>query len=238
MSVPTSHRRPVERMRVAFGALGLIAMLGALVLIGEVLRHPDLPTGVNEGQLQGSDPRDAVECPQPLPREGQERDGDQPVAAIVDVTSNDLYSCPEFYDGERVRYRGEAVGALLHRDAGTWVQLNDDVYAELLGPLPAHRDYRGGNAGVGVLLPRALSAQISHIGGPQTRGDVLEIEGTFNRVDPSGEVAVIRADSAVVTTAGEPFPDRLLSDRRIVAIIAVLIAAATVVAERVVARRR
>ena len=238
MSLPTAHRKPVERVRVLVGALGLLAVLATLVLLGEVLRHPDLPTGVPESQLPGSDPRDDIECPDPLPREGQQREAGTQAASIQEVNSNDLYSCPSFYDGQRVRYRGEVVGALLHRDTGTWVQLNDDVYAELIGPLPAHRDFRGGNAGVGVLLPTALSEEISFVGGPQTRGDVLEIEGTFNRVDPSGEVAVIRADSAVITASGEPFSDPPLTDRRIVAVVAVLVAAGIGIAERVVAQRR
>ena len=228
----------MKRGRVLIGALGLLALLGAVVVIGHALRHPDLPTGVSEDQLEGSDPRDETDCPQPLPREGQARDEQSRSATILDVSSNNLYDCPQHYDGERVRYRGEVVGALLHRDTGVWLQLNDDVYAELIGPLPAHRDYRGGNAGVGVLLPTQLAAQIEFIGGPQTRGDVIEVEGTFNRIDPSGEVAVIRADTAELTTNGEPFPDPLLPDRRAAAIVAFLLATGLVAAERVVARRR
>ena len=238
MNLSRRHRKPVRRGRVLIGGLGLLTLLGAVVTIGQVLRHPDLPTGVSEAQLEGSDPRDDTDCPEPLPREGQARDEQTRATTTLDVSSNNLYDCPQFYDGQRVRYRGEVVGALLYRDIGVWVQLNDDVYAELIGPLPAHRDYRGGNAGVGVLLPTQLAARVEFVGGPQTRGDVMEIEGTFNRVDPSGEVAVIRADTAMLTTSGEPFPDPLLPDRRAAAIVAFLLAIGLVVAERVVARRR
>jgi len=232
-------RRPIPRRRVAVAALGLVALFGTVIALGEVLRHPHTQASdIPEAQLAGSDPRDELVCPDPLPREGQRRESDVETTAPVRVTSNDLFDCPEAYDGRRVVYRGEVVGALLERAAGVWTQLNDDVYAELLGPLPAHRDYRGGNAGVGVLLPHGAVELVSFIGGPQTRGDVLEIHGIFHRVDPTGEVAVIRVETAELRANGEPLPDPPLTDRRWAAWIAVVVAVALVVAERVVASRR
>lgn len=238
MSTPVG-RRPIPRTRVAVAALGLVVLFGAVITAGEVLRHPytqisDIP----ESQLAGSDPRDELLCPEPQPREGQERGSDVQPTVPVQVTSNGLFDCPETYDGREVVYRGEVVGALLEREVGVWTQLNDDVYAELLGPLPAHRDYRGGNAGVGVLLSHRSADLVSFVGGPQTRGDVLEVRGTFHRVDPTGEVAVIRADVAEVVADGEPFPDPPLTDRRWAAWFAVAVALALVVTERVVAARR
>lgn len=234
----STHRRPVPRRRVAAGAAGVLALLLALFGAGELLRHPDQPTAVPEEQLAGADPRDEIICPEPVPREGQRRDTQDETPQPLQVSSNQLFDCPQAYDGQQVVYRGEVVGALLRRDGGVWAQLNDDVYAELLGPLPAHRDYRGGNAGVGVLLPREVAEQVSYIGGPQTRGDVLEVSGTFHRVDATGEVAIIRADGGQLTADGAPFPDPPLTDRRIAAIIALLVAVGTVVAERVAASRR
>ena len=238
MSTPLG-RRPVPRTRVATAALGLLALFAAVIAVGEVLRHPYTPmSDIPEEQLAGSDPRDELVCPDPQPREGQERVPDVELTAPVRVSSNDLFDCPETYDGREVVYRGEVVGALLERDAGVWTQLNDDVYAELLGPLPAHRDYRGGNAGVGVLLPHTSAELVSFVGGPQTRGDVLEVRGTFHRVDPAGEVAVIRADVSELMAAGRPFPDPPLNDRRWAAWLAVVVAITLVVTERVVAARR
>lgn len=232
------RRRAVPRARVAIGATGMLLLLAAIFLAGELLRHPERPSSVPEEQLAGSDPRDELVCPEPQPREGQRRDTGAEIAQPLQVSSNRLYDCPQAYDGQRVVYQGEVVGALLPRDEGVWAQLNDDVYAELLGPLPAHRDYRGGNAGVGVLLPPEVAAMVSFIGGPQTRGDVLEVHGTFHRVDATGEVAVIRADRARLTADGAPFPDPPLTDRRIAAIVAMVIAVGLVTAERVVAGRR
>lgn len=237
MSTPT-RRRPVPRGRVAVGATVVLLLLVAVVVTGEVLRHPHPPSTMPEAQLEGADPRDEVLCPEPLPREGEPRDTEGETPQPLQVSSNQLYDCPQAYDGQRVVYRGEVVGALLHRDEGVWTQLNDDVYAELLGPLPAHRDYRGGNAGVGVLLPPEVAADVSFIGGPQTRGDVLEVSGTFHRIDATGEVAVIRADDGQLTADGKPFPDPPLTDRRIAAIFAMVVAVGLVAAERYVAGRR
>jgi hypothetical protein len=104
--------------------------------------------------------------------------------------------------------------------------------------LPAHRDYRGGNAGVGVLLPATLASQVRLVGGPQSRGDVLQIRGIFHRVDATGEVAVIHAETGQVASQGRANPDPILTDRRIVALVAFAIAVAMVVAERRVAARR
>jgi hypothetical protein len=232
-------RRPIPRRRVAADGLGIVAFLAAVFAAGEALRHPYTQASDHpEAQIDGSDPRDELVCPDPQPREGQRRTPDIEATAPVRVTSNELFDCPEAYDGRKVVYRGEVVGALLDRGVGVWSQLNDDVYAELLGPLPAHRDYRGGNAGVGVLLPHGAVDLVSFIGGPQTRGDVLEVEGTFHRVDPTGEVAVIHADAAERMADGEPFPDPPLADRRWAAWLAIIVALALVVTERVVAQRR
>ncbi len=238
MSTPV-RRRPIPRTRVTVAALGLVALFGVVIAAGELLRHPyTQASDIPESQLAGSDPRDELVCPDGEPREGQQRTPDVQPAAPVVVSSNNLFDCPQTYDGRDVIYRGEVVGALLARDAGVWTQLNDDVYAELLGPLPAHRDYRGGNAGVGVLLPHASADRVAFVGGPQTRGDVLEVQGTFHRVDPTGEVAVIHADAAQLVADGEPFPDPPLRDRRWAAWLAVIVALALVVTERVVASRR
>lgn len=236
MSGPTG-RQPVRRRVVLGGALGLLAVLGLIVGLGEGLRHPTTTSGIPEDELAGADPRDEVSCSTPLPREGEVRAPQAGDGALA-VTSNNLYDCPQSYDGLRVRYRGEAVGGLLEREYGVWIQLNDDVYAELLGPLPAHRDFRGGNAGVGVLLPTHLAGGISFVGGPQTQGDVIEIEGVYHRVDATGEVAVIRADRARIASRGRPFPDPPLLDRQVAAFFAVVLACVVVLTERVVAARR
>lgn len=237
MSTPL-RRRPVPRLRVALAGLGLLAVLGSIVAIGEVLRHPYIPEVIPPDQREIGDPRDEIVCPEPQPREGQERDTTGDTLEPVEVTSGDLLDCPQTFDGQRVVYRGEVVGALLPRDSGVWTQLNDDVYSGEVGPLPAHRDYRGLNSGIGVLLPRELADQVSFVGGPQTRGDFLQIRGVFHRIDATGEVAIIRADTGEVAREGGSNPDPLLTDRRAAALVAMVIAIGVVVTERWIAARR
>lgn len=238
----TSHK-PVRRRRVLLGtAVGLLAFAG-IVGLAEGLRHP-LPSAVATPEIQQpqSDPRIAPQCPVPEPREDRARDQGTalgPAGAPIEVTSNQLLDCPESYDRRTVRYQGEAVGGVLEREGGAWVQLNDDAYARTAGPLPAHRDYRGGNAGVGVFLPSGLSAAITTVGGPRTRGDVVEVVGVFRRVDPaSGEVTVVRAQSLDVVRPGELLPDPPLRDRQVAAAVLVAVAVAMVGLQQGVARRR
>jgi hypothetical protein len=253
-------RFPVPRTTVLFGAVVGVLLFGALVVSVEALRHP-LPERDGERptlEETDSDPRAPIVCDQAPPREGQERESptDDSDTAVTPgqntgtqegprvptgglVSSNLLYDCPQSFDGRRVTYEGEVVGAVLERDGGAWVQLNDDVYAGIAGPLPAHRDYRGGNAGVGVFVPQEAVDDIAWVGGPDTLGDVLRVVGTFHRVDPvSADVAVIRAEAATVSETGGPFERVPLPDRRNVAIVVAVLALLVTAAERYAARNR
>lgn len=232
-------RRPVSRWKVVASAILMVGVIAAIVAGSELLRYPHpgsaSPTAPEPEEPEpATDPRDPLECPDPVPREGQEREEAPREVALVQVSSSQLYDCPQSFDGERVRYSGEVVGAVLRRRDGAWVHLNDDIYADVdtAGPLPAHRDFRGGNGGLGVFIPHALADRISHVGGPTARGDVLDVVGTFHRVDAStGEVAILRATAGSVTS-GEPIHRPDLPARRIVAIVMTVIAAAVFVVER------
>lgn len=236
-------RRPQWALRrrtlLAGAVLGLAALL-AVIALAEALRpgHPavsvlDEPSG---------DPRDLAECPETEVREGAADETEpmlSPTAPPIDVSSNRLLDCPDSYDGRVVRYQGEVVGGLLRRDGGAWTQLNDDAYAEPVGRPPAHRSYRGGNAGVGVFLPDDVADRIATVGGPHDQGDLVEVVGTFGRVDPeTHEVAVIRVDSAEIVRAGQPVEADALREQDVAAALLALLAVGTVVTERRVARRR
>lgn len=233
-------RPPVARWKVLGALLLIVAAVAGIVMLSEALRYPHptdaAATAPGSRPEPASDPRTVVDCGEPVPREGQERETEAPTAVPIPVTSSQLYDCPQQYDGARVHYRGEVVGAVLRRDGGAWVQLNDDIYSQAAGPLPAHRDYRGGNAGVGVFISSQMAASISAVGGPTMRGDVLDVDGVFHRVDDTtNEVAVIRS-IATTRTAGEPLERRQLPARRAVAIGMGLLMIGVVVMERRAAR--
>lgn len=228
--IDRSH--PVARHRVLVTGVLVIGLFLGIVTITNLLRHPGLgpPSGIEEG----GDPRTAFMCPDARPREG---DPGSPTAGAARppaglVSSNELYDCPASYDGRLVRYRGEVVGAVLRRDDGAWLQLNDDVYAGEIGPLPAHRDFRGGNAGVGVFVPHDVADAITFVGGPDARGDILEVVGTFRRVDDDSEVTVIRTRSGQVWREGGLLEDPPLRDRRVVALVTAGLALAAVALQR------
>lgn len=232
-----SPRHAVARRWVLIGAVLAVASLFALASLTDLLRHPlpDPPARTEPA----SDPRVEIDCgAEEVPREGRERE-ERTEPRVVAVTSNALYDCPNVYDQQRVRYTGEVIGALLERDDGAWTQLNDDVYGLGLGPLPVHRDFRGGNAGVGVWLPADVVAEVGMVGGPRASGDVLEVVGTFHRVEEAtAEVAVIRVETGRVVQPGAAIEDLPLRDRRVVAILLALLAIVLVVVERVASRRR
>jgi hypothetical protein len=231
---------PVPRRRVVAAGALLLAMVLAVVWLADLLRHPEAPGPTPE--VETSDPRDLLECPEPRPREGLPRD-DDPVeriaAAARPAQTGALLDCPQSFDGTPVILRGEVVGAIVGRGERLWLQINDDDYATTLGPLPTHRTFQGGNSGMGVHVPVGLVEEITMVGGPGRRGDTVEVRGIFNRVDPrTGEVAVVRAHTLEVVEPGSAFEQPLLRDRQIVAYLVVLLAAAAILAARRVERRR
>lgn len=233
--------QPLGRRRVLAWTAVAALVLAGLVTLAEGLRHPpQQQPGLGELAAQDRDPRVDPDCPEPEPREDIPRE--EPTVASpadpVEVSADELLNCPQSYDRRTVRYRGEAIGGLMDRGDGTWVQVNDDAYARA-GPLPAHHDFRGDNVGIGVFLPADLDHRIRTVGGPQTRGDLVEVVGVFRRVDPeSHEVTVIRASSAEVVRPAVALADPPLRRRQVAAGLLSVLAVAMVAIERTVARRR
>lgn len=150
-----------------------------------------------------------------------------------DVTSTLLVTCPEAFDNRRVVYTGEVVGAVLQRDTGAWVQLNDDVYGLSIGPLPEHGQAAGASTGVAVVLPPDAARRIEYVGSGRASGDVLRVTGTFSRADPGdGGGPAIRASQVERVRRGRTVEQQVEPFRVPVAVAAVLLAAATAVAAR------
>lgn len=235
--------QPTRRRVVGAWVLVTVVAAVGVVALADWLRHDHPAAGPAFPEIvqEGVDPlREEVVCELPEGREGTDREEAMTEPALpVEVTSNELYDCPQSWDGRQVRYVGEVVGALLPREGTVWAQLNDDVYGDVGAPLPTHRDFRGGNAGVGVLLDTAAAAQVRWIGGPGRHGDVVEVVGEFHRVhEPTGEVAVIRASAAVVLREGGTLAIPSSPARPWVASVAAVLALGAVVLERRVRRLR
>jgi len=89
-----------------------------------------------------------------------------PCAAAA-VSSKELIENAKALDGKTIRYRGEAVTAIMNRPEGSWINLND-----------------GDNA-IGVWCKSAMLDPVKFIGDYKSKGDILEVEGVFNRACPA-----------------------------------------------------
>ena len=79
------------------------------------------------------------------------------------LSSNELIENAKALDGNTVTYEGEVVTAILHRGDNSWVNLND------------------GFSAIGVWCRAADLKSVKFIGGYEYKGDVLRVEGIFNR---------------------------------------------------------
>jgi hypothetical protein len=124
------------------------------------------------------------------------------------VSSTQIYACPAAFDGLRVTFVGEAIGEVLPRRGGAWLQVNDDDYALEVGPLGPHVERRGFSGGLSVWLPDGLHERIEGVGRHERRGDVLLLEGAVFRADPDdGGGITLRADRLQVLAPTVEVPE-------------------------------
>lgn len=154
------------------------------------------------------------------------------------VSSTQVYRCPLAFDGAQVTFIGEAIGELLPRDDGAWLQVNDDAYALEVGPLVGHRERVGFNRGLSVWLPDGLHEQVDTFGRSAQRGDVLEVRGTIHRADPDdGGGLTLRADDLEVRAEGVAVEPPLHRAQAVVAAVLAVLAIAAMVWARLSRRR-
>ena len=108
------------------------------------------------------------------------------------VSSSDLIERAKELDGKTITYKGEAVTAILNRGEYSWLNLNDGVNA------------------IGVWPQTADLEAVRFIGDYKHKGDVLEVEGVFNRACPmhGGELD-IHANVIRVTEKGYALMERM-----------------------------
>jgi hypothetical protein len=184
--VSEAPRRRRQRTR---GQLVASVLLVALVLIGTVALERSRPTEDTTDLVVRDLPPRAASAAEPRNclrgvDEAAIRELRDELLIGVRITSSQVFACPEAYDGLDVLYAGEVIGDLIRRDGGVWVQVNDDDYALEVGPQSRHADRRGFNTGLAVWLPDGLHEQLTGLGGPERRGDVLLLRGVLMRTDP------------------------------------------------------
>jgi len=155
------------------------------------------------------------------------------------VTSDQLFNCPRAFDQLYVTYVGEVVGELINRRGGVWAQVNDDPYALIHGPLVGHSAHVGFNSGIAVWFPDGTHEIIDVIGRPATRGDVVEITGTFLRADPrDGGGITLRAETVTVIAEGFTVKEPLHTAQLVVAVVLFAGALGAIIAAQSARRRR
>jgi hypothetical protein len=149
------------------------------------------------------------------------------------VSSAQVYACPAAFDGLRVTFVGEAIGEVLPRRGGAWLQVNDDDYALEVGPLGPHVERRGFSGGISVWLPDGLHERIEGVGRHERRGDVLLLEGAIFRADPDdGGGITLRADSLQILAPTVEIPEPFHLVQAIVAGLLAMLALAGLVWSR------
>jgi hypothetical protein len=78
-------------------------------------------------------------------------------------SSAELINSPRNQAVKFVVYRGEVVGDVMLRGDYAWVNIND------------------GQAAIGAWMPKKLAQEIKYTGGYKTIGDLVEVNGIFNR---------------------------------------------------------
>ncbi len=237
-SAPSSPpRREPTRWLLIWPVVGL-----TLIVLGAVWLEASAPeVEVQDRRVEGVPPL-ALEGDRSCTRQGDDALRDDLRRAFPSggrVASTQVFACPSAFDGRRVTYVGEAIGDLLVRDGGAWLQVNDDIYALEVGPLVGHREQDGFNTGMSVWLPDGLHEQITGLGRPGQRGTVILVHGTLFQADPDdGGGITVRAEELEVLAEPLAIEDPLHVPQLIVAIVLALAATGSVLWSRRAARRR
>jgi hypothetical protein len=232
---------PRRRQRTRFLLLGAVAGLAVIVIGAEaLLRAAPREDRSEELRVLDVPPLASSEVPTCARRAGEDNAADirDVFPAGGRVSSAQIYACPAAYDGLRVAYAGEPVGELLPRRGGAWAQVNDDDYALEVGPISGHRDLRGFNSGLSVWLPDGLHEQITEVGRPGRRGDVVLLTGVLLRTDPDdGGGITLRADQLELLAPAVEVRAPLHIVQAVVAALLVAVAAATALWARTARQR-
>ena len=127
-------------------------------------------------------------------------------AGAATFTSRELIENAKLLDGRSVTYRGEAITAIMERGDHAWVNV-----------------YDGSNA-IGVWGPKKLLKDVRFLGDYKNRGDIVQVEGVFNRAcsEHNGELD-IHAVRVTVLEKGHPVEELVDTGKLNLAIILLLL---------------
>lgn len=228
-------KRSVHPWTFVQWAIAVLAIAGVAVAIRGV--RDAAPRADQDFRVPAAEPDDVTEeelerCERTIPGEPVLPDTGG-VRTFGRVSSSAVVECPNLFDGHRVIYVGEVVGDVLRRDGGAWLLVNDDDYALEVGPAGAGGELRGGNSGLAVWLPDPFPDELTSVGGPGWRGDVIEVTGTIHRVDPAdGGGLTLRADDMVVLAEAMHVDEPLNGPQALLAGVLVALAIAVFGLER------
>ena len=122
------------------------------------------------------------------------------------MSSKELIEFAKKLDGKKVAYKGEVITAVMDRGQHAWLNLYD------------------GDKAIGVWCAKDDVGQINFIGNYKNRGDIIKVEGTFNRACPihGGELD-IHADTVTIVKSGYPVTEEENEGNLNIAIIIFLI---------------
>lgn len=110
-------------------------------------------------------------------------------ALATPLSSTELLTEADKYNGQLIEFEGEVVGDLMVRGEHIWVPVND-----------------GGNT-FSVWVPAFFAKQIKHVGGYRYRGDQVRVQGVFYRSCPEhGGGLDIHAEDFRVIKPGHKIP--------------------------------
>jgi preprotein translocase subunit YajC len=121
----------------------------------------------------------------------------------------ELIENSKMYDGKTVTCEGEVVGDIMVRKAGVWINLEDNGVA------------------MGVFVPKEIygsGINIKYTGGYKAQGDILQINGIFNRTDGEhNEEMDIHAFKITVVKEGHLFDLKINQNLVLITIIIIFI---------------
>jgi hypothetical protein len=130
-----------------------------------------------------------------------------PAAAADVIPINDLVEKSLQYDGQEVTVEGEAIGEVLERGDGAWININD-----------------GGNA-IGIWMSLEDAESIGYFGDYKSIGDTIRVTGIFfrNCTAHGGDVD-IHCEKLAIAAPGHPVKETISPAKAIVSGLLVIFA--------------